>query len=157
MFRAWRGSKTPSSSGPSGPSTTPEPVVTEVRRLVGNRQYEAATLIAYGRILDDLQRAYSVTFAPGWTLPEILRFGFDERMRELAGPVSRLYEMYRPLRFGAPPRDADTEPLVEIVETIYGKYPMYRLYHRRGPELGPSPADGATPGSGGEDARGSAR
>ena len=63
----------------------------------------------------------------------------------MAGPLERLYELYRPIRFGTRPRDVDTEPLLEIVETVYGKMPMYLLYHRRGPALGPSPTDGASP------------
>ena len=128
MFRRLRRAAKAVDAPNPNPNSRHVPAVSEVRRLVRAHRQHAAVRLAYERIIEDLQRAYSVRFAPGWTHPEILRLGFDGRMTEISDLLSQLYEIYRPIRFGPPMVEVDAESVTEIVENIYGKWPMFRLY-----------------------------
>lgn len=132
------------------------PILTETKRRIYRGDVAGALRYAYPLVLEDLQKAYGLSFPPEWTHEEILRLGLPRG----AGPVEeflpRLYRLYAPARYGLARTSpaVDGAEAVELLRSIYSVAPMWRLYawHRPGalgrlfPPRHPSPP--AVPGPG---------
>lgn len=114
-------------AGPAGDVTTP-PIITEVRHDLVVGAYDEAVRRAYLGALADAKRAYNLQFPAGWTHPEILAHGFPASSGDLAVSFRRLYDLYRPIRYGPPRTHRTKEPVVELLQDIYGRVPMWSLY-----------------------------
>lgn len=144
LFRGNRG-RGPSSSapGPSADSPVP-PIINEVHHDLVVGAYDEAVRRAYLGALADARRAYNLQFPAGWTHPEILAHGFPASTGDLAVSFRRLYDLYRPIRYGPPRTHRTKEPVVELLQEIYGRVPMWTLYV----EARPNPeANGAAEGT----------
>lgn len=112
------------------------PIETEVKRRVLRGDVAGALRYAYPLVLEDLQKAYDVSFPPEWTHEEILRRGLPPG----AGPVDellpRLYRLYAEARYGdgAALTAEDGREALELLRSLYAVAPMWRLYawHRPG-------------------------
>lgn len=125
------------------------PVITETKRRWSSGDRAGSVGYAYGAVLYDLQRAFSVEFRPDWTNEEILVFGVTPEMVPIPDFLARLVRMYEPIRYGgAIPDDAGSpEPLLQ---SIYAHHAMWRLYVEAVPHRGAAPAPVAAPASRGE-------
>lgn len=121
------------------------PIISEVQRRLARNEYEGALAVAYRQVIDDLQRAYGLTFPPGWTQFEILERGLaDPKLGHLPEFVRRLTDLYVPTRFSAPPWPRDPEQLEALLRSIYARRPMWALYLQAKREGGRA-AGGAAP------------
>jgi hypothetical protein len=114
-----------------GPETVPPPAerIERIRAVMASRRYDQATLEAYRACLEDARRAYGVDVDPGWTHPEIIRFGIAPKDPELAVVLFHLYEAYRPVRYGPAMSDSPpVEPLLDLLAEAYARWPMWRLH-----------------------------
>jgi hypothetical protein len=120
------------------------PLITEVRHDLVVGAYDEAVRRAYLGALDDARRAYSLNFPSGWTHPEILAHGFPAATGDLSDSFRRLYDLYRPIRYGPPQSHRTPEPVIELLQEIYGRVPMWQLYRDPKPRTdGPSDGSGA--------------
>jgi hypothetical protein len=141
----------PKGAPPPAPRRAPTdrgPVAAAVTPLVNTRQHSAAIRLAYSRVLEDVQRAYEVTLAPGWTLPEFVARGLDARSEGLGEPLLKLYALYRPVRFGPPGTEGDSETLLELLDQIYGQRALFELYFRGRRPAAPASGLGGEPSEG---------
>lgn len=105
------------------------PIITETQRRLARDEYDAALAGAYRQVIDDLQRAYGLSFPAGWTQYEILDKGLaDPRLGHLPEFIRRLTDLYVPMRFGPPPWTHDPEQLETLLRSIYARRPLWALY-----------------------------
>ncbi|MCI4336322.1 MAG: hypothetical protein L3K17_03880 [Thermoplasmata archaeon] len=131
------------------------PVITETKRRLGRDEYDAALAGAFRQVIDDLQRAYGLTFPAGWSQYEILDKGLAEpKLGHLPEFIRRLTDLYIPMRFGPPPWARDPDQLSGLLRSIYAQRPMWALYieskregPRASPRAAPSVAAAASKGS----------
>ena len=120
------------------------PIISETQRRLARDEYDAALGGAYRQVVDDLQRAYGLTFPPGWTQYEILDKGLaDPKLGHLPEFIRRLTDLYVPMRFGPPPWTRDPDQLEALLRSIYARRPLWALYlqaKRDGPRPGPTGA-----------------
>jgi hypothetical protein len=106
------------------------PLLIETKRRIYRGDVAGALRYAYPLVLEDVQRAYGVSFPPEWTHEEILRTGIPPGAGPIAEFLPRLYKLYAPARYsdGGPlPPGAGTET-IEILWSLYSVAPMWRLY-----------------------------
>jgi len=145
--------------------TIEPPILTETKRRIYRGDVAGALRYAYPLVLEDVQKAYGVTFPPEWTHEEILRAGLPPGAGVVAEFLPRLYRLYAPARYSGDtplPPEAGTEA-IEVLRSLYSVAPMWRLYawHRPHglarlfPPRAPSPEteagdapDGAEPAEG---------
>src|SRR5215469_2071723 len=102
------------------------PVISEVARRLARDEFEGAVAVAYRQVIEDLQRAYGLTFPPGWTQYEVVEKGLaDPRLGHLPEFIRRLTDLYVPTRFSDPPRSRDGEQLGALLRSIYSRRPMW--------------------------------
>lgn len=145
LFRGSR-SRTNAAGGAGLPGDIPvPPLINEVRHDLVVGAYDEAIRRAYRGALDDARRAYNLQFPAGWTHPEILAHGFPTSTGDLAVSFRRLYDLYRPIRYGPPQAHHSPEPVIELLQDIYGRVPMWTLYSEPPPATETSAAadDGA--------------
>lgn len=131
VWTLFRGSKSRSGAGAPGglPGDVPvAPLISEVRHDLVVGAYDEAVRRAYRGALDDARRAYNLQFPAGWTHPEILAHGFPASTGDIAVSFRRLYDLYRPIRYGPPQAHHSPEPVIELLQDIYGRVPMWTLY-----------------------------
>ncbi len=104
------------------------PVLTEVKRRLGREELAQAVLYAYPKVVEDLARGYGVEIPPGYSHEEILTKCFTETMVPWAGFFDRLYRIYAPIRYGERAPTGTPEDLLELLQSLYGAEPMWRLY-----------------------------
>jgi hypothetical protein len=104
------------------------PVLTEAKRRLGRDDVAGALLYAYPKVVEDLGRAYGVEFPEGYSHEEILTKGFNEAMAPMAEFFDRLYRLYAPVRFGRRPPPGTGDAVLELLQSLYGAEPMWRLY-----------------------------
>lgn len=125
------------------------PIITETKRLLARGEYDGALRGAYARVLEDVQRAFSVPFPPGWTTGDILGRGAGPEMGHLPEFLERLTSLYTPLRFGASAPRRDPDELLALLQSIYASRPMWRLYLEPRPaaerDRSPAPPTPAVP------------
>jgi hypothetical protein len=110
--------------------TLEPPVLTETKRRIYRGDVPGALRYAYPLVLEDVQKAYGVTFPPEWTHEEILRMGVPTTAGPVAEFLPKLYELYAPARYsdgGTLPPDAGPRT-IEILRSLYSVAPMWRLY-----------------------------
>jgi hypothetical protein len=141
--------------------TLEPPILTETKRRIYRGDVAGALRYAYPLVLEDVQRAYGVSFPPEWTHEEILRAGIPPGAGPVAEFLPKLYELYAPARYsnGASlPPEAGAQT-IEILRSLYSVAAMWRLYawHKPGglgrlfPPRAPAPpaepADESEPGA----------
>jgi hypothetical protein len=104
------------------------PVLTEVKRRLGREDVAGALRYAYPKVVEDLARAYQVTIPPGFSHEEIVARGFTEPMRPLLDFFEKLYRLYSPVRYGERPAPGAPQEVLELLQSLYGAEPMWRLY-----------------------------
>lgn len=152
VWTLFRGSKSRTGAGGASglPGDVPAvPLLSEVRHDLVVGAYDEAVRRAYRGALDDARRAYNLQFPAGWTHPEILAHGFPTSTGDLPRAFRRLYDLYRPIRYGPPQAHRSPEPVIELLQDIYGRVPMWTLYAE--PQPPPEPATGADSGEPYED------
>ncbi len=104
------------------------PILTEVKRRLGRDDLTGAVLYAYPQVVRDLGSAYGVEIPPGYSHAEIVTKCVTEAMAPSIDFFERLYRLYAPVRYGnrAPPGSGDD--LMELLQSLYGAEPMWRLY-----------------------------
>ena len=86
-------------------------------RLAAGRYVEAVTL-AFTTTLDEALKAYELTPTEGHTYLEAIRLLEENGSPEVAGLLRRLYDLYRPLRYGPPVRVEIGERGSEVRELV---------------------------------------
>jgi hypothetical protein len=128
------------------------PVITEVKRQLAQSDFRAAILHAYPVVASDLARAYSLPFPHGMTHEEFLRSSRTKKTGHLPEFLQRLYRLYAPIRYGPPGAPESPASLTELLKSIYGQPPMWRLYlaprDLPPPEEPSAPPEGAAPPAG---------
>lgn len=105
------------------------PVITTVKQCLVRGVYGEAVRYGYQAAMYDLQRAYRTVFPPTWTNKDILEKGFQGRKGYLPQLFSQLYELYEPIRFGAPTDwKSHYGDIVGILQSIYADEALWRLY-----------------------------
>ena len=104
------------------------PVLTEVKRLLGRGDVAGALRYAYPKVVEDLARAYRTNLPAGFSHEDILSRGFTEEMRPLLEFFDRLYRLYMPVRYGNRPAPGAPDEVLELLQSLYGAEPMWRLY-----------------------------
>lgn len=104
------------------------PLIREVRRWAYAGSYRQAVLLAYPTALRDADRGLRLPSAPGLTHPECLQRIEQAGEGRLAGSLTKLYELYRPVRYGPPSWEttsANVDDVVDILQDIYGHAAMW--------------------------------
>ncbi|MCI4336228.1 MAG: hypothetical protein L3K17_03400 [Thermoplasmata archaeon] len=140
LFRGSKARPDPNATNGAAEENPVPPLIAEVRHDLVVGAYDEAVRRAYLGALDDARRAYSLSFPVGWTHPEILSHGFPASTGDLPDSFRRLYDLYRPIRYGPPQSHRTPEPVIELLQDIYGRVPMWTLYRDPQPR-----ADGAGP------------
>ncbi len=109
----------------------------EVERLLAAADYPQAVLVAFRRVMVDVQRAYGTRFPSHWTGRDVLAHGLRADSGNLRSLLLELYGLYEPVRFG-PPSDPEPAVLRELVRRIYAETPIGR-------PAPPASVRGATP------------
>jgi hypothetical protein len=106
------------------------PILTETKRRIFRGDVAGALRYAYPLVLEDVQKAYGVTFPPEWTHEEILRHGIPAQAGPIAEFLGQLYRLYAPARYsdGAGLAPEAGMEAIELLRSIYAFAPMWRLY-----------------------------
>jgi hypothetical protein len=104
------------------------PVLTEAKRHLVRGDVGGALLYAYPKVVEDLGRAYGATFPEGYSHEEILARGFTPDMAPLVDFFDQLYRLYAPARYGTGPPPDSGDDVLELLQSLYGSEPMWRLY-----------------------------
>jgi hypothetical protein len=116
------------------------PLIREVQRWSAEGSYREAVSLAYTTAVREAELALRLTPAPGLTHPERLQQILDAGHVELARSLYRLYEIYRPIRYGPPAWGTTTaavEDVIDLLQDVYGQGPMW--HQVMGPARSPSP------------------
>ncbi|MGI0132621.1 MAG: hypothetical protein ACREDK_05970, partial [Thermoplasmata archaeon] len=105
------------------------PVLTETKRLLVRGEYAKAVLFAYPTVLNDVERAFGVSFSVHWTHEEILRRGLPAGTGRLPEFLLGLYRLYEPVRYGRSVI-AQGDRLVALLQSVYAHRPMWELYRQ---------------------------
>jgi hypothetical protein len=150
-----------SGAGPVAVRPPPDPrtawltLIDQVKVRLNAGDYPGGVQRAYLGALDDLQRTYGIVVPPGRTNAEILEANLSGRPAQAVEVLRRLYDVYRPLRYGPPGRKYEREPIVELLRDLYGNFALWELEKSLwtggspGDEGDASPSSPDAPASGG--------
>jgi len=102
-------------------------LIAQVKEHLDVGDYPGGVRRAYLGALEDLQRTYGITVPPGRTNEEIIGTQITGRSAQAGDILRRLYDVYRPLRYGPPTRSYDKEPILELLRDLYGNFALWEL------------------------------
>lgn len=108
----------PSEPHGGAPDLSGYPTVVEVEKRLSRSDYGGAVSVAFPLVMNDVQRAYALSYPRHWTARDVLAHALRPDMGALPDLLFQLYRLYEPVRFGRE-QDWVRGDVREILRRIY--------------------------------------